>query len=69
MILKSGYNTFVRGNWRFQIYYPSIWIKKKDVSMRWVITFRVSWGKYKAFAVACGFGIGFDYYKDEESEV
>lgn len=65
-ILIHGYKTFRRGNWRFQVYFPAIWIRKKDISLRFVITFRVSWGKYKALAGAFGFGVGFDYYKDEE---
>jgi len=63
-----GYHTFRRGGLRLQIYYPYIRIKNKDITVGLDVRFRVAWGEYKALAVSCGFGIGFDYEKLPEAK-
>jgi len=60
-MLENGYKTFRRGGLRVQLYYPCIRLRDKDYMIKVQICFRVAWGKYKAVALACGFGLGFDY--------
>lgn len=70
--IANGYKTFKRGSWRFQVYYPHITIEQGDIVIRCEICFRLAWRKpgkqfiYRAFAVACIFGVGFDYEVEAE---
>lgn len=59
-IYSSGYKNFNTKWGRIQLYYPQFFIKNGDIHLNMDINIRICWKKYRAFAFAFIFGIGFD---------